>query len=161
MPSSRWPSRVKRVAGCPKDSGRRPRHKTPTGRQPFVGGKGDVYPLAAAEYARRSRHPCLRSLRPHRTPHPHGEVPWEATETCHEQKGKDEPRLRSGFIGRQIRGVRSLLPRKGKRAASRRKAKHAFGLEGCAASKIRIIPMEKLPIRPINFQYPEFQAVGR
>lgn len=78
MPSSRWPCRAKRGAGCPRDSRRRPHHKPPTRRQPSIGGKGAVYILAAAEHVRRPRNPCLRSTCPHRTPHPYGEVPWEA-----------------------------------------------------------------------------------
>src|SRR5213080_850346 len=77
MPSSRWPDRAKHVVGCPSDSRRRLHHKTSTGRQPSIGGKGDVYTLAAAEHTRRLRNPRLRSTCPHRTPQPHEGVPWE------------------------------------------------------------------------------------
>ena len=78
MPSSRWPSRAKRVISCPSDSRRRPRHKLPTGRPPSIGGKGAVYTLTPAEHARRPPNLRLRSTCPHRTSQPHGEVPWEA-----------------------------------------------------------------------------------
>src|SRR5215813_2013303 len=62
MSSYHWPHRAERVACCPKDNGRRPHHKPPTGRQPSRGGKGGVCPFAAAEHARRPHNPAYGPL---------------------------------------------------------------------------------------------------
>src|SRR5262249_3702352 len=76
--SYHWPHSAERVACCPKDNGRRPHHQPPTGRQPSRGGKGEVWPLRCCRTRQETTQSRLRSTRPHKTPHPHGEVPWEA-----------------------------------------------------------------------------------